>query len=291
MNDPTTLMYFSKLVVFQNDKNAGPNMSFPPHIPPEHRTLIHGCAETLGLGHESHGVGEYRQIHIFRNDNPSLSPPDSQGNDPNRRGLYRAATTDFSDVRDPLNNYGPLGRQASGYLGFSENQGGGLSTGRDLRAAKSHADLRSYTPSPSHGSAAPFPTSLATNVGRYQSEYNNQTSPGQRTNGVSQAPSLPHGNTDVLINGLGNLNLNPTTNGFGGRAASPQRNIRPMASWDVGSIGAIGSGRSASASQGRRLPATGASSFGRVGGRDQSSRGSDELSHHGNGILESVADE
>jgi hypothetical protein len=267
-------------------------MSFPPHTPPDHRTLIHGCAETLGLGHESHGNGEHRQIHIYRNGSAGLSPPDSQANDLNRRGIYRAATTDFSDVRDPAHNYGPLGRQASGYLGFSDNQGGSLSTGRDLRAAKSHADLRSYTPSPSHGSAAPFPAGLANNVSRYTSEYNNQTSPGQRLNGASQAPPQLHSNGDVLINGLGNLSLNPTTNGFGGRAASPQRNIRPMASWDVGSVGAIGSGRSASASQGRRLPNSGPS-FGRIGGRreDQSSRGSDELSHHGNGVLESVVDE
>lgn len=300
MNDPMTLQYYSKLIVFQNDPAAGEMMSFPSHIPAEHRKLIHGLAHQLGLGHESQGMGEQRQVHIFRSP-ASLSPPDSasQSLDPSRRGLYRAATTDFSDVKDP-SFYGPLGRQASGYLGFPEAQNGGLSAGRDLRAAKSFADLRSHTPSPAYSNAS-FPAGLANNVARYTSDYNggqNQTSPGQRVNGMPP-PSIGSGNNvqDSLLNGLGNLSLNPASSFGAPRGTSPSRGIRSMISWDRGEMpGPIGGHRSMSANQDlrngmssrqQRTPLTGAG-FARRDG--QSSRGSDELSAHHNGILESVVD-
>jgi len=294
MNDPLVLTYFSKLLVFQNDPGQGEIMTFSPNIPAEHRKLIHGLAHQLNLGHESQGLVEQRQVHVFRTPAGASPPDSSQGMDPGRRGLYRAATTNFDDVKDP-SFFGPLGRQASGYLGYPEQNGGSLGASRDLRGAKSFADMRSYSPSPSHPNAS-FPAGLANNVARYSGEPP-QTSPGQRTNGVSPA-SLGSGNTESILSGLGNLSLNPPS-GFSARAPSPQR-LRPMMSWDRGETpGPIGGHRSMSANQGDlrngvagrqpRIPMTN-SGFSRRGD-GQSSRGSDELSSHHNGILESVVDE
>jgi len=292
MNDPLVLNYFSKLLVFQNDIGQGEVLTFSPSIPAEHRKLIHGLAHQLSLGHESQGLGDQRQVHVFRTPSGTSPPDSSQSMDASRRGLYRAATTDFADVKDP-GFFGPLGRQASEYLGFPEQNGSSMSSSRDLRSAKSFADMRSY--SPSHPNPN-FPAGLANNVARYSGEPP-QTSPGQRTNGVSPA-SLNSSNTETLLSGLGNLSLNAPT-GFSVRAPSPQR-LRPMMSWDRGETpGPIGGHRSMSANQGDlrngvagrqpRIPMSG-SGFSRRGD-GQSSRGSDELSAHHNGILESVVDE
>lgn len=295
MNDPLVLNYFSKLIVFQNDPGQGDVLTFSPNIPAEHRKLIHGLAHQLNLGHESQGLGEQRQVQVFRFPTGSSPPESSQSMEYGRRGLNRSATTDFNDAKDP-GFFGPLGRQASGYLGFPEhNSGSSAGATRDLRGAKSFADMRSYSPSPSQLNAS-FPTGLASNVARYSGEPP-QTSPGQRTSGVSPAP-LGSGNTESILSGLGNLSLNPPS-GFGARAPSPQR-LRPMMSWDRGETpGPIGGHRSMSANQGDlrngvagrqpRIPMTN-SGFSRRGD-GQSSRGSDELSVHHNGILESVDDE
>jgi len=305
MNDPVALMYYGKLLLFSQNESHGDVLTFPPNIPSEHRKIIHGLAHNIGLGHESQGIGEQRQVHCFRTPG-GLSPPNSSGqpHESDRRGLYRTSTQDFSDSKDPA-FFGPLGRQSSGYLGYADSQSVNLNPGnREVRVAKSMADLRSYAPSPSTGSSGAtitggFPSGLASNAARYAAEYNAQTSPNQRNNGPSTAAPLRSNDPDSILNGLGNLNLNAPPSGFGARAPSPQR-LRPMMSWDHGEIpGPIGGHRSMSANQGdlrngvngrqARTPMTGG--FGRACRReDQSSRGSDEHSHQ-NGILESVDDE
>jgi len=66
MNDPITLQYYTKLIMFQGDGNQE-TLAFPPSLPPTHRKVVHGLAHQLGLGHVSNGTGEQRQVHIFKN--------------------------------------------------------------------------------------------------------------------------------------------------------------------------------------------------------------------------------
>lgn len=230
MNDPVTLQYYTKLVMFQNDPNQD-SLTFPASLPPNLRKVVHGLAHQLNLGHVSNGNGEQRQVHVFKGqpaNNTGLSPTISTSVHPldaQRRQLNRSATTDFTNVRAAEPNlYSNINTQSTGFLGFPESQGGGLSVGSNLRNAKSIGDLRVYTPSPSHSNTS-FPAGLASNIARF-SEYG-QNSPGSsRTNG-SQS-----NNADALLaNGMNGLNL---TSGFGGRSGTSPHRLRAMMSWDRG---------------------------------------------------------
>lgn len=261
MNDPITLQYYTKLIMFQGDGNQE-TLAFPPSLPPTHRKVVHGLAHQLGLGHVSNGTGEQRQVHIFKNqtgNSNGLSPTISSSIHPldaQRRQLNRSATTDFTNVRaaEPT-LYSNMNTQSTGFLGFPEAQGGGLSVGSNLRNAKSFADLRSYTPSPSH-SAASFPAGLASNIARY-SEYG-QSSPGSsRPNGNGNGNGMGNGNGNgtgngngngsnntnvdaLLANGMNGLNL---ASGFGGRSGTSPHRLRAMMSWDREGPGPIGGHR------------------------------------------------
>ena len=210
----------------------------------------------MQLAHVSRGNGEQRQVHVYRanQNHQGISPPipqvpSLQGGDASRRGLNRAATIDFNEARSSEPGmYNTLrGQQSSGFLGIPDSPSG-FGTQQNLRAAKSVADLRSYTPSPVPSTAS-FPPNLQGNIARFQ-DYG----PG---NGASATPTLTptaSGSAlgggyreDGLINGFGSLSLvgNAGTNG------SPRR-LRTAFSWDQdnqqpssgpSSTGAIGSNR------------------------------------------------
>ncbi|KAK8179616.1 hypothetical protein BC567DRAFT_242270 [Phyllosticta citribraziliensis] len=239
MNDPQHLQFYSQLLLFKEDPNREV-LVFPSTLTPAQRRICHTIAHTMGLSHSSKGMGDSRQVHVYKYGDPNTSPPmpqmapTSHPLDAQRRGLNRAATTDFSDVRE--NFYGgTLGRQSSGLLGFPDSPGGGLTAAPNLRAAKSYADLRSYTPSPVPSTAS-FPATLSGNINRYQ-DYGHSSS----STNPSLTPTATLGKEDnLLVNGLSNMNLG---GGFG-QSGSP-RGLRGMVSWDSDrNPGPIGSHRS-----------------------------------------------
>ncbi|GAB7347810.1 hypothetical protein MBLNU459_g5349t1 [Dothideomycetes sp. NU459] len=240
LNDPESLNVYSKLLLFKEDQSRD-LIVFPTNLTPPQRRVVHTIAHHMGLAHMSKGQADQRAVHVYKETTRQrLSPPMPQiqaiQQGEQRRGLNRAATTDFSDVRSQDGFYQGVRHQASGYLsGFQDTQST-LSTGQNLRAAKSFADLRSYTPSPVPSTAS-FPATLSNNVSRF-AEY-------ARENGSSITPTLtptgtaPIGSRDegLLVNGLGSMNL-----GGGGFAGSPNR-LRGMMSWDrEANPGPIGSG-------------------------------------------------
>ena len=232
------------------------------------------------------------RTHEMPNLSPPVSQLSAQ--DSQRRALSRAATTDFSDVRGsemfgagagagPGPGAGALGRQSSGFLGFLESPGGGggggggpgpggmggaglsagmgaggvggLLAGQNLRAAKSFADLRSYTPSPVPSTAS-FPATLSTNFSRFndhglgqQGGYGhgpssmsqghghtlNSAGAGSSNAGSLSAGAVGSGRDDEgrsvpsLVNGLSNMTIGP---GFGPGSAGSPRGLRGVMSWD-----------------------------------------------------------
>ena len=238
LNDPQCLQHYSKLLLFKED-TARDLIVFPPTLSPPERRIVHTLAHHMGLGHTSKGENNSRAVHVFKEGGRTgVSPPIPQianlQND-SRRALNRAATTDFTDVRGGDNYYagGNLRQQGSGYLGYADPSGG-LGPNKNLRAAKSFADLRSYTPSPVPSTAS-FPAALGNNVARLQdfggdSRQSNTPTLMTPTSGMAERQ-------DTLINGLGNMNLG---GGFGG---SP-RGLRGFPSWDRENPGPIGGHRS-----------------------------------------------
>jgi hypothetical protein len=204
----------------------------------------------MGLGHVSRGNGEQRQVHVFRappgsNISPPIPQMSTMQGDSSRRVLNRAATTDFSDVRGSDSSmFGTLrGQHSTGFLGIPDSPGG-FGAQQNLRAAKSFADLRSYTPSPVPSSAS-FPLALQSNAARFQ-DY----APGsQASNTPTLTPAASgmqlgqHRDEGLLVSGLGNMNLGGSMGPNGG---SPRR-VRGMFSWEQDNqgppTGPIGSNR------------------------------------------------
>ncbi|KAJ5981534.1 hypothetical protein N7522_013955 [Penicillium canescens] len=255
LNDTQTLQYYSQLLLFKED-TVRDSVIFPHNLTPSQRRTVHTLAHNMGLGHASRGSGEQRQVQVFKvaagaNVSPPLSsiPPSGQSSDSARRGLNRAATIDFSEARNEARNEGGPGAfntlrgQNSGFLGVLDSPGN-FANGQNLRAAKSFADLRSYTPSPVPSSAS-FPAALQSNGARLQYE-------GTPT-GTSNTPTLTPAQSgsslgmqrddNLLVNSLGGLSLGT---GIGGPNSSPRR-LRGMFSWEQDSqhsnAGAIGSNR------------------------------------------------
>lgn len=298
LNDPESLNVYSKLLLFKED-NARELVVFPSDLTPPQRRIVHTIAHHMGLMHMSKGQADQRAVHVFKEQaRQRLSPPMPQIQniqiESQRRGLSRAATTDFSDVRNQEAFYnGGVRHQNSAYLSGFQESPNTLAAGPNLRAAKSFADLRSYTPSPVPSTAS-FPATLGNNVSRF-AEY-------ARENGSAATPTLPTptssalGSRDdgLLVNGLGNMSLGGP--GFGG---SP-RGLRGMMSWDRESNpGPIGGHRAFSASnnyddqardRGQGLPSRQprgpiperGSGFPRRNGH--MNRGSDELSQQSSGV-------
>ncbi|GFF25854.1 RNA-binding post-transcriptional regulator cip2 [Aspergillus lentulus] len=254
LNDSTTLSYYSQLLLFKEDPSRD-SVLFPSTLSPIQRRTVHTLAHNMGLGHASRGTGEQRQGQVFKvapgsNVSPPLTsiPTAVQPADTARRGLNRAATIDFSEARNeggpgPFNN---LRGQTSGFLGVLDSPGNYGNT-QNLRAAKSFADLRSYTPSPVPSSAS-FPAALQSNGARLQ-HYEAVTSGASNTPTLTSAPSGSslgvQRDDNILVNSLSSLSLGT---GIGGPNASPRR-LRGMFSWDQpesqpSSAGPIGSNRS-----------------------------------------------
>ena len=210
----------------------------------------------MQLGHLSRGNGDQRQVHVFRpQEGQNISPPIPQvsvmGGD-SRRVLNRAATMDFSEARGSDPGYGTLrGQQSTGFLGIPDSPGGFGGQQNPLRAAKSFADLRSYSPSPVPSSAS-HPPVLQSNLARFQ-DYG-------MGGGASATPTLTptasgsalgqhRGDEGLLVNGLGSMSLGGSSS-LVPNGGSPRR-LRNMFSWDqqdsqqsVPPTGPIGSNRS-----------------------------------------------
>jgi RNA recognition motif-containing protein len=211
MNEPVTLGYYNDLLLFKNstDKDI---LVFSASVPPQERRTIHTLAHHMGLEHKSEGQGDSRCVQIFKN-KAALSPPIAQlppqqyYND-SRRGLARAATIDFSEARgDPsYHSKHTLGRQDSGHLNIPGSPGlGGIN--HNLRAAKSFADLRSYTPSPVPSTAS-FPAGLSQNISRYTDYGQHSAASGTPNLTPTSAGGGMNGRDEsFLANGLGSMTL------------------------------------------------------------------------------------
>lgn len=241
LNDPQALQHYSRLLLFKEDTSRD-LIVFPSTLSPPERRIVHTLAHHMGLGHSSKGQADQRAVHVFKETTRRVSPPMPQIaalQNEQRRGLNRAATTDFSDVRAGGDNFyggGGLRHQGSGYLGGYQDSGNQLGPGsNNLRAAKSFADLRSYTPSPVPSTAS-FPATLGNNPSRLQ-EYGRENQSSTPTL-MTPTSGLGERGDASLINGLGSMNLGGS--GFGG---SPSR-LRGLPSWDRETPAPIGSNRS-----------------------------------------------
>ncbi|KAH6622256.1 hypothetical protein C7974DRAFT_219151 [Boeremia exigua] len=283
LNDPQILQFYSQLLIFKESPDRD-SMTFPPSLSPPQRRIIHTLAHQLDLAHVSKGSGDTRQVHIFKvHNNQGLSPPMPQmpanhaTEQPGRRGLNRAATTDFSDVRGSEGFYNAFGRQASGLLGFPDSPGG-LNAVPNLRGAKSYADLRSYTPSPA-------PSTASHPVGRpggISLEGLGFSGSNTNPNGTPTATSMSQ-RDDMLEREMSRMALGG--NSFG-QSSSP-RSLRQMTSWE--NPGPIGGHRAFSSNYDDRpsrqprgpLPERG-QGFSRPRQNGHQGRGSDELSSQSN---------
>ena len=207
---------------------------FPPGMAPEHRRCIHILAHHMGLEHQSIGEADSRQLTVLKRQQPSPTthnPLPASALDIHKRGLSRAATFDFADreARSASSNYAhAMGRQGPTLELPGSPDGNGIPN--NLRAAKSFADLRSYTPSPSQTSSS----YMASN-----GHNNNNLGSGSAArfgdyinNSVAHSPSTPGSKENNLVNGLNSLSLGA----FDPSSLQAQAQARPAP-------GAIGSHR------------------------------------------------
>ncbi|EGR44578.1 uncharacterized protein TRIREDRAFT_5868 [Trichoderma reesei QM6a] len=214
MNDPQTLEFYTELAMFRRD-DSREILVFPPGIAPEHRRCIHILAHHMGLEHQSIGEADSRQLTVLKRQQPSptanLQTPPASSLDVHKRGLSRAATFDFAadrESRTSSSTYGHLvGRHGPTLELPGSPDGSGIPN--NLRAAKSFADLRSFTPSPSQASSSYLApgsglSSIApTSTARF-GDYLSNSSQSQSGN-----PSTPGKNDNGLVSGLSGLSLSP----------------------------------------------------------------------------------
>ncbi|KAI5852169.1 hypothetical protein BZA05DRAFT_337269 [Tricharina praecox] len=210
LNDPQTLQFYSQLLLFRDD-HTREALIFPPTLSPQQRRIVHTLAHHMGLAHISRGSGEGRQVHVFRapqGQTPNISPPSIPTVHPvenhPRRGLTRATTMDFTDTRsESAAMFSTIGRQASALLDIPSSPSGresAVQSRQNLRAAKSFADLRSYTPSPVPSSAS-FPAALGNNISRYQQQDYGAHSAASTTPTLTPTATGNH-QESLLVNGL-----------------------------------------------------------------------------------------
>jgi hypothetical protein len=245
MNDPQTLSYYSQLLLFQQDAGREA-LIFPSTLTPPQRRIVHTLAHNMGLCHVSRGKGDQRQVHVFRSQQGvNVSPPSSSvaanvHTDTARRGLNRAATIDFSEARgEAPTPFGTLRSHNSGFLNVMDSSSG-FGNPQNLRAAKSFADLRSFTPSPVPSSAS-FPAALQTNGARLAHYESSASITPSLTPTAGQSLGMQRPEDNLLLNNFGGLSLGTSV---GGNSGSPRR-LRGMFSWeDSQSPAPIGSNRS-----------------------------------------------
>lgn len=236
MNEPVTLGYYNELLFFKNSDRE--TLIFPTTISPNDRRTIHTLAHHMGLEHRSQGEGDTRCVQILKH-RAALTPPSHSQyhsyTDTQRRGLARAATIDFSEAREAGHYNHTLGRQGSGLLDIPGSPGvTSLSASHNLRAAKSFADLRSYTPSPAHSTAS-FPVGLTSNIQRYTDAYGH----GSAASGTPNLTPTSANRDDAfssISNGLSNMNLYGPRSTATGRIGQEREN-------HVSNAGPIGSQR------------------------------------------------
>ncbi|KAJ6439357.1 R3H domain-containingprotein [Purpureocillium lavendulum] len=214
LNDPQTLDFYTELVMFKRD-DSREILVFPPSIAPEHRRSIHILAHHMGLEHQSIGEADSRQLTVLKRQQPS--PTANVQNaaatlDVHKRGLSRAATFDFAadrESRAASSNYAHMmGRQGPTLELPGSPDGGGIPN--NLRAAKSFADLRSFTPSPSQASSSYLaaPGVGMNNMGSGSTaRFGDYMGPQQGHPGGSGTPGPKTDNG--LVAGLGGLTLSP----------------------------------------------------------------------------------
>jgi hypothetical protein len=289
MNDPQVLQFWSQMLLFKESSDRD-SMTFPSTLTPPQRRIVHTLAHHQGLAHVSKGNGDQRQVHVFKvHDNQGLSPPmpsmapmpaNHTTEQPGRRGLNRAATTDFSEARASEGFYNAFGRQASGLLGFPDSPGG-LNAVPNLRGAKSYADLRSYTPSPA-------PSTASHPVGRpggISLEGLGFSGSSTNPNGTPTAASMAQRDEGLLERQMERMQLGGAS--FGQSGTSP-RSVRQMTSWEnpgpIGGHRTFG-GNSYDDRPSRQprgpLPERG-QGFSRTRQNGHQGRGSDELSSQSN---------
>lgn len=242
LNDPQTLEFYTELVMFRRD-DSREILVFPPGIAPEHRRSIHILAHHMGLEHQSIGEADSRQLTVLKRQQPSptanIHNQPATSLDMHKRGLSRAATFDFAadrETRAASSTYSHvLGRQGPTLELPGSPDGNGIPN--NLRAAKSFADLRSFTPSPSQASSsylAPAGMNNMTNSTARFGDYMGGTMSPSGHPGSSGTPGPK--NESALLGSLSNLNL-----GYDSGAIPNQARSTP---------GAIGSQRPSSNSKG-----------------------------------------
>jgi hypothetical protein len=252
LNDQQTLNFFTELLLFSKDPTRE-ILVFPSTITPEQRRQIHILAHNMGLQHRSSGEADSRQLHVLKT---QVASPTTQTHnlpsvslDMHKRGLSRAATFDFAadrESRNPAANYShALGRHGPMLELPGSPDGSGIPS--NLRAAKSFADLRTLTPSPSHSTSsylnlANGMSSLANSSAAATARFGDYGGFGQQSSGntpnlTPNTPGQGQGNGDLLSSGLSGLALGPF------EPAAPQLRSTP---------GAIGSQRPGAGGSGSR---------------------------------------
>lgn len=263
LNDPVTLQYYTELTVFRRDESRE-ILIFPATVSPEERRQVHILAHYMGLEHRSVGDADARQIQVLKPHVPSptgqahANAGTSVGLDVHRRGLSRAATFDFAADRESRgtgSNYPhAIGRQ--GPTLELPGSPDGTAIPNNLRTAKSFADLRSFSPSPSHSmsgylNAGPgmggMPGSTLTRLGEYTgslSQANSMTTPTLTPTSPGTVASQGSNSNEaaVLAGTLSSLSLGSFESGPG---PAPQHRGTP---------GAIGSHRPSANGSGRGIP-------------------------------------
>lgn len=206
MNDPQTLEFYTELAMFKRDESRE-ILVFPPHISPEHRRSIHVLAHHMGLEHQSMGEADARQVTVLkRQPSPTINaPPAASTLDMHKRGLSRAATFDFAadrESRSVSNHYAHvMGRQNPTLEIPGSPDGSNIPN--NLRAAKSFADLRSFTPSPSQASSS-YLAPGGNMGGAAAARFGDYISAGGHPGNPGTPGPRDH---NALLSGLNNLNL------------------------------------------------------------------------------------
>ncbi|RKF74543.1 polyadenylation protein [Golovinomyces cichoracearum] len=246
LNNPVSLGYYTDIVVFKKDPNRD-SLIFPASISPADRRQIHTMAHYLGLEHRSQGEGDGRCVQILKKRPTEISSPVSQLSagyyNESRRGLNRAATIDFSEALSGEGFQRTVGRQSSGLLDIPQSPSiGGINGVHNLRAAKSFADLRSYTPSPVPSTSS-FPSGFSHNLTHFADYGHSSTASGTPSHTPTSAGGITNRDELYLNTNLSNLSL------FDNRGKINRTNVNgricPDRESHTSSAGTIGSQRAA----------------------------------------------
>ena len=255
-NDAQTREFHNQILLFKCDTSKE-FLDFPADLTADQRKIVHTLAHEAGLYHESFGHDKTRKLRVSKTPISASSEASSShrmfdyhggfrglvenGNgslheDHSGRGLGQA-----SRAWD-LSNQNPMlrGQYSSSLLKTGPDSPFGFAAGRDnLRAAKSHADLRTApSPSPSPSlSQTGYPPS------RFEQYFH--------TTSAAHTPTLTHASSSRdetgLVNGFGDMTI-----GASASNQSSPRHLRAMWSrnFDGSSsvnAGAVGSNRTISA--------------------------------------------